>query len=58
MAGQRITIDIDTGTGIARVALARPEKMNALDDAMFEAINESSGGRSDYTTMISANVRT
>lgn len=34
---ERVTITIDDG-GVADVRLARPEKMNALDPAMFEAI--------------------
>ncbi|MEJ6022878.1 crotonase/enoyl-CoA hydratase family protein [Ramlibacter sp. PS4R-6] len=35
---ERVSVDI-TAAGVARVTLARPDKMNALDDAMFEAIN-------------------
>jgi enoyl-CoA hydratase/carnithine racemase len=35
---ERVHIDI-SAAGIARVTLARADKMNALDDAMFDAIN-------------------
>jgi enoyl-CoA hydratase/carnithine racemase len=38
MNPDRIRLDIDS-QGIARVTLARPDKMNALDDAMIDAIN-------------------
>ncbi len=36
MSEQRVTVSIDAG--VARVALARPKKKNALDLAMFEAL--------------------
>jgi enoyl-CoA hydratase/carnithine racemase len=35
---ERVLIDLDA-TGVARVTLNRADKMNALDDAMFDAIN-------------------
>jgi enoyl-CoA hydratase/carnithine racemase len=35
---ERVKVDI-SGEGIARVTLSRADKMNALDDAMFDAIN-------------------
>jgi enoyl-CoA hydratase/carnithine racemase len=38
MQEQRVRIDVDA-QGIAQVALARADKMNALDPAMFDAIN-------------------
>ena len=37
MSDQRVSLKIDA-QGVADVALARPEKMNALDAAMFDAI--------------------
>lgn len=39
MAEQRVTIDLVDG--VADVRLNRPEKMNALDPAMFDAIREA-----------------
>lgn len=36
----RVKVSVDKTTGIARVSLARPEKLNALDLPMFEAINQ------------------
>lgn len=37
----RVTTEIDAPTGICRVQLARPKKLNAFDMAMFEAIVET-----------------
>jgi enoyl-CoA hydratase/carnithine racemase len=37
MADERVKVTVDAG--VAEVALARADKMNALDPAMFEAIN-------------------
>lgn len=37
MAENRVTLTLDTD-GVAQVRLARPDKMNALDPAMFDAI--------------------
>ena len=37
----RVETTIDSKTGICRVSLNRPKKMNALDMAMFEAIAET-----------------
>jgi enoyl-CoA hydratase/carnithine racemase len=37
----RVQCQIDTNTGIARVTLNRPSKMNALDMKMFEAIADT-----------------
>ncbi|GAB3648162.1 crotonase/enoyl-CoA hydratase family protein [Ramlibacter alkalitolerans] len=37
MDDQRVRVEVD-GHGVAEVALARPDKMNALDTAMFEAL--------------------
>lgn len=39
MTGQRVKIELTDG--IADVRLARPDKMNALDAAMFEALSEA-----------------
>lgn len=38
MNDSRVRVDIDA-QGVAEVTLARPDKMNALDPAMFDAIN-------------------
>ena len=40
MSDQRVSVKIDA-QGVADVALARPEKMNALDASMFEAIAQT-----------------
>src|SRR5262249_9537282 len=37
MSDERVRVTIDA-QGVAEVALARPEKMNALDAAMFDAL--------------------
>jgi enoyl-CoA hydratase/carnithine racemase len=37
MGDQRVRVEVD-GEGVADVALARPDKMNALDTAMFQAL--------------------
>src|SRR6476620_6298464 len=37
MSNERVRVSID-GLGIAEVALARADKMNALDPAMFDAL--------------------
>jgi enoyl-CoA hydratase/carnithine racemase len=41
VAGDRVETTIDTATGIAHVVLNRPEKLNALDLSMFEAISDT-----------------
>src|SRR5262245_8782432 len=40
MSAERIRVTIDA-QGVADVALTRPEKMNALDPAMFEALAQT-----------------
>ena len=40
-ASPRVVTTVDSSTGIARVELNRPEKLNALDLAMFEAIRDA-----------------
>jgi enoyl-CoA hydratase/carnithine racemase len=40
MANDRVTLTLDAD-GVAQVRLARPDKMNALDPAMFDAIVET-----------------
>jgi enoyl-CoA hydratase/carnithine racemase len=57
----RVTTTIDTATGIAHVVLNRPEKLNALDLAMFEAISETAinlqADRSIRAVILSGNGR-
>mmetsp|Transcript_32794 Transcript_32794/g.77338 ORF Transcript_32794/g.77338 Transcript_32794/m.77338 type:complete len:333 (-) Transcript_32794:1214-2212(-) len=37
----RVVTEIDASTGVCRVQLARPDKLNAFDMAMFEAVAET-----------------
>jgi enoyl-CoA hydratase/carnithine racemase len=58
---RRVETTIDTATGIAHVVLNRPEKLNALDLAMFEAISETAktlqADRSIRAVILSGNGR-
>lgn len=50
---ERVTVTVDGG--VADVRLNRPEKLNALDNAMFRAIveaGESLKGRSDVRAVV------
>jgi enoyl-CoA hydratase/carnithine racemase len=50
MHEDRVTVAF-TEEGIATVALSRPDKMNALDDAMFDAINAAIAGLAGNTAL-------